>query len=275
MVNPSSNAQTVGLFDSGVGGLSVLKAIRRNNPTLDFIYIADSGNAPYGSRPVEFIESRASQMAETLVSAGAQTIVVACNTATAVAVERLRAQFSVPIVAMEPAIKPAAAQTKTGVIGVLATERTLESPALARLCREFGQGVNILLKPCNGLVELVECGDLSSDRTRDRLRGLVSPLIAQGADTLVLGCTHYVFLEPEIRNIVGPAVNIVESSEAVARQMTRHLNNFIGARLHQGTGRETFLTTGSLQDAQSIFSLLWGARVEVRPLENRTVRVEA
>ena len=141
MGNLSSSAQTVGLFDSGVGGLSVLKAIRRNDPTIDFIYVADSGNAPYGSRPAEFIESRALKIAETLVAAGVQTIVVACNTATAVAVESLRAQFSIPIIAMEPAIKPAVAQTKTGVIGVLATEKTLESPALTRLCREFGQGL--------------------------------------------------------------------------------------------------------------------------------------
>ena len=274
MGNLSSSAQTVGLFDSGVGGLSVLKAIRRNDPTIDFIYVADSGNAPYGSRPAEFIESRALKIAETLVAAGVQTIVVACNTATAVAVESLRAQFSIPIIAMEPAIKPAVAQTKTGVIGVLATERTLESPALTRLCHEFGQGVTILLKPCPGLVELVEDGDLSSERTRDRLRGLVCPLIAQGADTLVLGCTHYVFLKPEIQNIVGPAVHIIESSEAIARQMARHSNNLTGASPRKGTGRETFLTTGSPESAQSVFSLLWGARVEVHALENRNVRVE-
>jgi glutamate racemase len=144
MTNPFPSVRTVGVFDSGVGGLSVLKAIREKHPTIDFIYIADSGNAPYGSRSAEFIESRASHIADSLIDAGAEIIVVACNTATAIAVAKLRAKLTVPIVAMEPAIKPAVAHTKTGVIGVLATERTIESPTVARLCRDFGQGVNIL-----------------------------------------------------------------------------------------------------------------------------------
>ena len=266
MIKPSASVQTVGVFDSGVGGLSVLKAIRRERPTVDFIYIADSGYAPYGSRSVAFIESRASHIAGVLVGAGADIIVVACNTATAVAVEKLRAQLVVPVIAMEPAIKPAVALTKTGFVGVLATERTLDSQAVARLCREFGQSVTLLLQPCPGLVELVERGELSSDFTYEYLRKLVSPLLAKGADTLVLGCTHYVFLEPVIRSIAGPGVQIIESSAAVARQTMRYLGSKKGSGLSEYAGREVFMTTGSPEKAQAVFSQLWGAPVEVRVL---------
>ncbi|QFY44159.1 glutamate racemase [Candidatus Methylospira mobilis] len=273
MTNHSAAVPKIGVFDSGVGGLSVLKAIRREHPIVDFIYIADSGNAPYGSRPAAFIESRAHQIAERLVDAGAQVIVVACNTATAVAVARLRSHLPVPIIAMEPAIKPAVAQTKTGVVGVLATERTIESANVARLCRKFGQGVNVLLQPCPGLVEFVERGELSSARTREYLRMLVIPLMDKGTDTLVLGCTHYVFLESEIRDIAGPAVQIIESSAAVARQTLRHIGSKdIASAPYPGRG--TFLTTGSPDSARVIFSQLWGAQVEVGALENSNVWAE-
>lgn len=266
MTNLSNSAQVIGVFDSGVGGLSVLKAIRREQPTIDFIYIADSGNAPYGSRSAKFIQSRASHIASELVDAGAEIIVVACNTATAVAVEKLRAQLTVPVIAMEPAIKPAVAHTKTGIVGILATERTLESQAVARLCSEFGQSVKLLLQPCPGLVELVERGELSSNFTYEYLRKLVSPLLAQGADTLVLGCTHYVFLKPVIRSIAGPRVKIIESSAAVARQTMRYLGNEKSSGSSESGGREIFLTTGSPENAQAVFSQLWGAPVEVRAL---------
>ena len=266
MTTLSNAAQVIGVFDSGVGGLSVLKAIRRERPTIDFIYIADSGHAPYGSRSAKFIQSRASHIASALVGAGAEIIVVACNTATAVAVEKLRAQLAVPVVAMEPAIKPAVAHTKTGVVGILATERTLESQAVARLCSEFGQSVKLLLQPCPGLVELVERGELSSDFTYEYLRKLVSPLLAQGVDTLVLGCTHYVFLKPVISSIAGPEVKIIESSSAVARQTMRYLGSEKSNGVNECGGRELFLTTGSPENAQAVFSQLWGAPVEVREL---------
>jgi glutamate racemase len=274
MASPSSFGPTVGVFDSGVGGLSVLKAIRRKRPTVNFIYIADSGNAPYGNRSPDFIEHRASRIAEVLVGSGVQIVVIACNTATAVAVSRLRSQLSVPVVAMEPGIKPAVALTKTGVIGVLATERTLESDAIERLCREFGQGVKILLRPCPGLAELVERGEVSTDHTREYLREIVLPLTAQGADTLVLGCTHYAFLEPLIRDIAGPKVSIVEPSEAVARQVILQLDNEDTPAKSGLAGREMFLTTGVPEHVQSILSRLWGQSVEVRELETTNARAE-
>lgn len=271
VTKPFSPGQTVGVFDSGVGGLSVLKAIRRSRSTVDLIYIADSANAPYGNRSTGFIERRASQITQTLISAGSQLIVVACNTATAVAVAQLRAKLTVPVVAMEPAIKPAVACTRTGVIGVLATQRTLESAAVERLSREFGQGVELLLQPCPGLVELVERGEVATSHVRESLRRLILPLLARGADTLVLGCTHYVFLEATIRGLVGPEINIVESSEAVARQVVQRLSCNNTAAVCGDVGRETFLTTGSLQQAQIVFSQFWGKDLEVQAIEDKSV----
>ena len=248
MTHPSSLIRTIGIFDSGVGGLSVLKAIRKKHPSINFIYIADSGYAPYGSRSA--------------------VIVIACNTATAIAVAKLRATLTVPIIALEPAIKPAVALTKTKVIGVLATERTIESQTVARLCAEFGHGVNILLQPCPGLVERVERGELSSDGTYEYLRKLICPLLAQHADTLVLGCTHYVFLKSAIQKIAGPDVHIIESSAAVARQTMRYLNIDKPNSLNEPTGNEVFMTTGSPEHAQTLFSQLWGSPVKVLALDN-------
>ena len=259
-------AHMIGVFDSGVGGLSVLKAIREQQAALDFIYIADSGHAPYGERSTEFIEARATRITATLLDAGARAIVIACNTATAVAVQKLRAAVPVPIIAMEPAIKPAVAHTRSGVVAVLATQRTLESAGVARLCREFGHGVKLLLKPCPGLVELVERGELDSPATRELLLSLIAPLLEQGVDTLVLGCTHYVFLAPTIRALVGPAVHIVESSAAVARQTLRCLEAQTLPLTGHGALRELFLTTGTPASAAPVFTQLWGAPVTVAAL---------
>ncbi|MCC6709275.1 MAG: glutamate racemase [Gammaproteobacteria bacterium] len=266
MQHPGGAGHLVGVFDSGVGGLSVLKAIRRQRPDMDFTYIADSLYAPYGQRPPAFIEARAASIADALLQAGARIIVVACNTATAVAVEKLRARLPVPLIAMEPAIKPAVAHTRSGVVGVLATTRTLESANVARLCREFGHGVQVLLQPCPGLVERVEQGDLYSAATRDLLLQFTTPLLAKGVDTLVLGCTHYVFLTPLIRELVGEAVSIIESSEAVARHTLRHVEPVASAADVPRTRREIFLTTGVPGEVQAVFSQLWGAPVEVSAL---------
>ena len=252
--NPSEAARVVGVFDSGVGGLSVLKAIRHNQPSVDLFYIADCANAPYGSRAAEFIERRATKIAGALIDAGAQMIVVACNTATTVAVQGLRSQYAIPIVAMEPAIKPAVTLSKTGVVAVLATERTLESTSVQSLCRDFGAKTRILLQAFPGLVEQVESGELSSRQTRHMLNEFIQPLLDQGVDTLVLGCTHYVFLQSAIQQIAGPQVQIVESSAAVAQQVTKQLANSTQLGIHRPKGREMFFTTGSIDRAQRIFS---------------------
>lgn len=255
----------VGVFDSGVGGLSVLREIRRALPHEDLVYVADSGHAPYGDQPTEFIEGRASAVVNFLLASGVKAITIACNTATVVAVEKLRAWSPVPIVAIEPAIKPAAAHTRSGVVGVLATSQTLASPSVARLCALYGKDARILLQACPGFVEQVEQAQLDGEATRELVQRYVSPLVAEGADTLVLGCTHYPFLAPVIRDVAGPAVHVIDPAAAVARELARRLD---AQGLRAGTGHAgttTFFTSGPLAHARFVMPKLWGSAIDIQP----------
>ncbi|MFA5985341.1 MAG: glutamate racemase [Methylococcaceae bacterium] len=213
----------IGVFDSGVGGLSVLRALRQKLPGESFIYVADSGHGPYGDRSPDFIEVRANALAGFLVSHRVKALVLACNTASVVAASRLRAQYTLPIVALEPAIKPAVLLTVTKVVLVLATTNTIRSPSVANLCSTYGAEVNIILQPCPGLMEQVERGLFKHSETRRLLEKYIMPGLAAGADTIVLGCTHYAFLAEEIALIAGVSVSLVEPSEAIARQLMRRL----------------------------------------------------
>ncbi len=218
-----STSRAIGVFDSGVGGLSVLHHIRQTLPNERLIYVADSGHVPYGDKSPAYIEKRSHALARFLVSQGADAIVIACNTATAAAVSSLRSQFSIPIVGMEPAVKPAVAATRSGVVGVLATIGTLESARFAALLEKYAGTVEIVTQGCPGLVEQVELGELHSARTRELVARYTAPLIARGADTLILGCTHYPFLAPLIREMVGDGIALVDTGAAVARQLQRRI----------------------------------------------------
>jgi glutamate racemase len=263
MTGPGGDAP-IGVFDSGVGGLSVLKAIRRELPHEDLIYVADSANAPYGDQAPGFIAERTDLIARFLVASHAKAIVVACNTATVVAIDQLRAWCPVPVIAMEPAIKPAAMGTKSGVVGVLATSRTVASASVARLCSQYGANAKILLQPCPGLVECVERGELSSPATRALLSRYVAPLLEAGVDRLVVGCTHYSFLAALIGDIAGPNVEIVDPAVSVARELARRLGaNRRPAARASPPGERFFTTSGQTAAAQSIMSALWGASVAV------------
>ena len=256
----------VGVFDSGVGGLSVLRAIRSMLPFEHLVYVADSGHAPYGDRPREFIERRSIGIVEFLRARGAKAIVVACNTATGVAVSTLRRKFTLPIVAMEPAVKPATTITRSGVVGVLATTRTLSSANFLRLVDEHGASAQVLIQPCPGLVEQVERGEWTGEATRSLLEKYVQPLLAKGADTLVLGCTHYTFLRPVIEEIAGPGVSLIDPAEAVARELKRRLE---AARLlnpERSPGSESFWTSGPVDAAANVIGELWGSPVTVHEL---------
>ncbi|MGR9013702.1 MAG: glutamate racemase [Gammaproteobacteria bacterium] len=258
-----STTNPIGVFDSGVGGLSVLHDIRRALPNENLLYVADSIHAPYGDKSQQFIEARSIAISEFLVGRNAKAIVVACNTATGAAVTALRSRFSVPIIAMEPAVKPAAVNTKSGVIGVLATSRTLVSDNFVQLFAQYGADVEILGQACPGLVEQVEAGDLSGDKTRLLLEQYVLPLLERGADTLVLGCTHYPFLAPLIREMAGPSVSVIDSAAAVARQLYKRLeagNLLVDA---DRVGSECFWTSGSLDKLRPLVAHLWQADVEV------------
>ncbi|QSB01743.1 glutamate racemase [Methylomonas sp. EFPC1] len=256
----------IGVFDSGVGGLSVLRAIRAELPMEDLLYVADSGYAPYGDRDAEFIADRATTITERLLDAGVKAIVVACNTATVVAIEKLRAWCPVPVVAMEPAIKPAAQTTQSGVVGVLATSRTLASPSVARLCAAYGQDIEILLQPCPGLVEQVEKVQLHSDTTRELLVGYLSPLLLAGADTIVLGCTHYPFLAELIRDIVGPDLTIIDPATAVAKELVRRLQGNLRPDSGERTAEVRFFSSTAVEEASPIISALWGSPVLVQAI---------
>lgn len=255
----------VGVFDSGVGGLSVLRHIRSILPGEDLLYVADSTHAPYGDKSAQFIESRALAIAEFLVARDARALVVACNTATAAAIVRLRERYDLPIVGMEPAVKPATEATRSGVIGVLATSGTLESGKFADLVRRFGSQARVIVQTCPGLVEQIEQGDLAGPLTRRLLEGFVAPLLDAGADTLVLGCTHYPFLIPLLREIAGPEVALIESGAAVARQLVRRLGeaDFVPA----GTGgTERFFSSGDPRHLEALLPRLWGSAARVERL---------
>lgn len=253
----------IGVFDSGVGGLSVLREIRDALPHENLIYVADSGHAPYGDQPFEFIEGRASAVVRFLLDAGAKAITIACNTATVVAVEKLRAWSPVPIVAIEPAIKPAAARTRSGVIGVLATRATLASGNVSRLVQQHAAQLEVHLQACSGLVEQVEKGELDSDASRLLVRRYVEPLLAKGVDTLVLGCTHYPFLAPLIRDVAGNDISILDPAPAVARELKRRLaaEGLFSAR--EQAGGDAFFTSGELAHTQQVMSQLWGRNIHV------------
>ena len=250
-------ADAIGVFDSGVGGLSVLRAIRAALPAENLVYVADSGHAPYGDKSEAHIIERTLTVGSWLAVSGVKAITVACNTATVVAIRHLREQTQIPVVAIEPAIKPAANTTRTGVVGVLATTQTLQSESVARLCLEHGEGKRILLQACPGWVEAVEEADLHSPQTEALLRQFVVPLMDQGVDTLVLGCTHYPFLRNTLQRIVGDDVVLIDPAVAVATELTRRLGNDLRMdEQHIGTTR--FFTTGDVLHVQQVVAHLWG-----------------
>lgn len=272
--NQAHANQPIGVFDSGVGGLSVLWEIRQELPHEDLLYVADSGHAPYGDKPMEVIEARSVAITEFLLGLGAKAVVVACNTATGAAARLLRTRYPVPIIAMEPAVKPAVAQTRSGVIGVLATQRTLESHNFSVLMERVGTGAEVLLQPCPGLVERVEAGDLDGDYTRSLLVDFVRPLLERGADTLVLGCTHYPHLIPLIREISGPDVAVLDSGAAVARQVRRRLETIgLLADVYR-RGTERFWASGSLAGTHGLMTRLWRAEVHLERLPVAQVSAE-
>jgi glutamate racemase len=213
----------VGVFDSGVGGLSVLRALREELPHEHFLYVGDSGCAPYGDRSAQFVIDRATAITEFLVSRDVKAVVVACNTATAVAVESLRARFALPIVAIEPAVKPAASRTRSRVVGVLATTGTLASPNVGKLLASYGADVEFVIQPCPGLADQIEKGELESPATRALVTRYVRPMIDKGSDILVLGCTHYPLIRSMIEDVAGLSVEVIDPAPPVARELRRRL----------------------------------------------------
>ncbi|MBC8138666.1 MAG: glutamate racemase, partial [Fibrella sp.] len=211
----------IGAFDSGLGGLTVIRALRERLPAEQIVYVGDTAHVPYGGRPAEEIQGFSLDIARYLIEIhGAKAIVVPCNTATSAAVPLLRDRFpQIPIIGTEPGIKPAARATKTGVVGVLATVGTLNGNRMAQLVSTFAEGVTVLKQPCPRWVELVEAGEFDTPETLNAVRECVEPLLARGADVLVLGCTHFPVLTPLIRRVAGERVAIIDTTDAIVRRV--------------------------------------------------------
>ncbi len=262
------SSSAVGIFDSGVGGLSVLREIRSAMPAESLLYVADSANAPWGDKPAEYVRRRGLEIADLLVGQGVKAIVIGSNTGTAGAAEALRAKLTIPIVGMEPAIKPAAGLTRSGVVGAIVTATMGASDRMASLLDRFGRDVRVVSVPAPGLVEHVEAADLTSSELRRLVEGYVKPLLDAGADTIVLGSTHYVFLRSLIAAIAGDGVTIVDSGAAVARQLARVLDKHGIAAPAGAEGDERFWTSGDPTESARVMSALlgWTVRVEKMPV---------
>lgn len=262
----NSTKAPIGVFDSGAGGLSVLRCIHNVLPHESLLYAADTANSPYGDKTPLFVRERVHEISQQLVAMGAKALVVACNTATAAAVESLRERFAMPVIGMEPGVKPAVEQSRNGVVGILATEGMVRSKRMARLVDRFARDKEVIIQPCPGLVEQVERDALHTPQTVRLLRRYLAPILTRGADTLVLGCTHYPFLLPVISDLVGPGVTVINTAPAIARRLQVLLEQ--GALLNTGTvpGALHFFTSGDAAIQAQLFSRLWGEPVTVETL---------
>jgi glutamate racemase len=248
----------VGLFDSGVGGLSILRALRSCLPKAQLLYVADSGHAPYGEKPESFIIERALLIAQHLLDQGAQLLVVACNTATAAAVHALRQHHPhLPIIGIEPGVKPAVSLSPLKKVGVMATPGTLASAKFAQLVQTHRATTEIVLQPCPGLAAAIETGDLDTPALRQLIATFCAPLKAAGVDTVVLGCTHYPFVAPLIAAEMGPRVKLVDTADAVARHTVSRCESLTQMTAPSAESALTRLWTSGSLSALRQFSGHW------------------
>jgi glutamate racemase len=254
----------IGIFDSGVGGISILRAIRGQMPVESVIYFGDQGHIPYGPRPMEQIRNFSEAITKVLLEKNAKIIVVACNTASAAALKFLREKFpDVQFVGMEPAVKPAAEYTQTGKVGVLATPATFQGALYASVVERFASGVELFQNTCPGLVQQIERGNLSGEETRWILENALRPMLEKNIDTVVLGCTHYPFVIPLIQQIVGDNVRVIDPAPAVAKQ-TGRLLEARGMRTRSlSNGKIKFYTSGDPNVLRSLLPMLLGELAEV------------
>ncbi|MGH2532937.1 MAG: glutamate racemase [Thermomicrobiales bacterium] len=266
MTNQVSPASPIGIFDSGLGGLSVLREVRDLLPAEDLIYFADSAYCPYGTRTPKEILNRGLAITGELTRRDAKLIIVACNTASSVAIDELRAACTVSIVGLEPAVKPAVRRSRTGRVAVLATPRTVAGKRLADLVARHSNGADVRLVPAPGWVELVESGRTSGPEAERAVVPLVEPLPRAGVDTIVLGCTHYPFLRPIIERVTGPEVAIIDSGEAIARRARDVLAAASLLRTNETPGSLAFFTTGPAKPVGNLSARLLGVPVTANTL---------
>jgi len=263
-----NNKYPIGIFDSGIGGLSVLRAIRSQMPSENIIYFGDQGHIPYGPRSMEQIRDFSEAITNFLLERGAKLIVVACNTASAAALKYLRERLpDVQFVGMEPAVKPAAETTQTGKVGVLATPATFQGALYASVVERFANGVELLQNTCSGLVQQIEQGNLNGNETRNILEDALLPMLEKDIDTVVLGCTHYPFVIPLIQEIAGDKVRVIDPAPAVAKQAQRLLE--AGGMMNESDtkGSIKLFTSVDPNALQSQLPLLLGENGDVISVE--------
>ncbi|MDX1491137.1 MAG: glutamate racemase [Pseudohongiellaceae bacterium] len=265
--------QAIGIFDSGIGGLSTLKPLRQLLPNEDFIYVADMAFSPYGDKSQSILTQRADAICEFLIKQDVKAIVIACNTATAASIAELRQKLSLPIIGVEPGIKPASEQSLSGVAGILATGRTLSSAKFQTLLKQFSDKLTLLVQACPGLAEAIEEGELGVEKRATLIHQYAEPLLKQGADTLVLGCTHYPLIAQEISQLLGSQIRLIDTSEAIAKQVVVQLENRQTLNSSKMPGKTYFYysTEGhpyqhQTQELNKLFSYYWGGEVTLEVL---------
>lgn len=256
------NGNPIGIFDSGLGGLTVWKEIRRQLPNEDVVYYADSGHCPYGHKSPDEIISLARNIVDGFLSVGCKLVVVACNTATAAAIEPLRQSYDMPFVGMEPAIKQAALHTKTGRVGVLATKGTFDGRLYKSTSEKYASDLDVMVQIGDGLVELVESNQYDTPKSLPLLRKYIVPMIEHGVDQIVLGCTHYPFFKSQIAKIAGPAVNVIDPAPAVAKRVADLLrdNSLNNDKKHKGA--DLFVSSGKIAPMKNVLMSMTNRRFQ-------------
>lgn len=262
------NNAAIGIFDSGVGGLTVSQAIRNLLPAENIVYVADTGYAPYGEKTRGDIQKRCIEIFDFLMKQKVKAIVVACNTATVSTIETLRSRYQIPIIGVEPGIKPATEISKSGVVGILATSQTVQSEAVNDLIKRYGANNKVLLQACVGWVDAIESGQFNAQSTFDLVKESILSVLEQGADTLVLGCTHYAFLLPHIENglleLGKEDINIVTTHDAVAKQVQRKLNDH-GLLRTKESSHAKYFSSEATGKCQALFSTLLDDQIQLHP----------
>lgn len=254
--------QAIGVFDSGIGGLSTLKSLQQQLPHENFTYVADLAFSPYGDKSQALLQQRADLLCDFFIARDVKAIVIACNTATAASISHLRSRLSLPIIGVEPGIKPASEQSLSGIAGILATQRTLASEKFQTLLAQFSSKVTLLQQACPGLAEAIEKGEQGQGERARLIQKFAQPLIDQGADTLVLGCTHYPLIIDELRLGVGNKIRLIDTSDAIARQVIVQLQKrqILNSDWRAGYAEFFFSSPNPLVGAQKlseVFSYYW------------------
>ncbi len=274
-MNNHLSENLVGIFDSGIGGLSVLREIHNMLPFQPLYFIADQAHVPYGKRQMSEIRGFSFSITDFLAAKGAQVIVVACNTASAAALKVLRKKYpQLTFVGMEPAVKPATQKTHNSIVGVLATPATFQGKLYHTLVEKFARDVKILTHTCPGLVDAIESGEIATQNTRLILQRALLPMIEKGADTIVLGCTHFPFVVPMIKGIVGPDVTVIDPSPAIAKRVSFLLNKLNLIKRYSLKSEIVFSTTGKLESFKRIIHSLISIDASPIPLRWKNGKLE-